>query len=105
MDAPAVQTAAVANTCVVGCKLPHGLNVDLVVVPANKKEKRPAKTKRVRLKGANSSRVVGGYGITHGVDRELFARWLKDHADTPYVRDGSVFMVGDSDSARSEAAN
>lgn len=89
------------ETCVVGCKLPHGLDVDLDV----KKDERGIMidSKRLKLKGANAQRIMGGYGITRGVPKASFVEWLKDHARAPYVINGSVFMVADDASARDRA--
>jgi len=89
------------ETCVVGCKLPHGLDIDLDV----KKDERGIMTdsKRLTLKGANSSRIMGGYGITRGVPKESFATWLAEHARAPFVINGAVFMVNDDASARDRA--
>ena len=80
------------ETCIVGCKLPHGLNINLAGV-----------SEPVVLKGANASRILGGHGMTSGVPKEAFAKWLADHQWLPAVRNGSVFTVDNDKSARSVA--
>lgn len=81
------------DMCLVGCKLPHGLKVDL-----------PGMDAPITLKGANAARVMGGYGITKGIPRESFRKWLRANAKRDFVMNGSVFMVDDEKSARSRAA-
>lgn len=89
------------ETCIVGCKLPHGLDIDLDV----KKDDKGVMidSKRMTLKGANAVRILGGYGVTRGVPKASFLQWLKDHATTPFILNGSVFMVTDEASARDRA--
>lgn len=66
------------TTITVGCKLPHGLILE-------------HGGKTITLKGWHSSRVAGGYGLTEGVDKDVFEAWLKAHADLPMVKRGLVF--------------
>lgn len=91
------------ETCVVGCKLPHGLNVDLLVKKGDRKRGIPDETQRIPLKGANSARVLGGFGITAGVPKAAFEAWLLSKSRMAFVRNGSVFMVKDEASARDAA--
>ena len=49
------QTAA---TVTVGCKLPNGFVLEVG-------------NQSVVLKGSNDSSLIGGHGITHGVDAQL----------------------------------
>lgn len=73
----------------VGCKLPNGLHLDL-------------QGKRVTLNGANSSRIVGGYGLTP-VDKEFWEAWAKDYADSPLLLNGLVFAQGSDARATAKA--
>lgn len=73
------------ETCIVGCKLPHGLNIELAAQPGEE-------PKRIKLKGANAARIVGGYGLTTLVPKEAFETWLKENATRPFIKNGSVFM-------------
>lgn len=74
----------------VGCNLPNGLHLDL-------------QGKRVTLNGANSSRIVGGYGLTQ-VDKEFWEAWAKDYADSPLLLNGLVFAQGSEARASAKAS-
>src|SRR5262245_15898253 len=89
------------ETCVVGCKLPHGLNLDLILKKGA--DGQPDETQRILLKGKNASHIVGGYGLTQNVPKEAFEQWLKDNARRKFVRNGSVFMEVSEQRARSAA--
>lgn len=75
---------------VVGCKLPHGLEIRVG-------------DKTAVLKGTNSSLVIGGYGITEGVDADLFAAWLAANKDSASVSGGFIFARGKAESVKAEA--
>ncbi|EMC4337225.1 hypothetical protein VEL91_002649 [Cronobacter sakazakii] len=79
-----------AETIVVGCKLPNGLVVE-------------QEGYTVTLNGANSSNVVGGYGLTEGVDKGAFEKWLEVHKNQPYVKNELVFAQAKANSAQSKA--
>lgn len=79
-----------AETIVVGCKLPNGLVVE-------------QDGYTVTLNGANSSNVVGGYGLTEGVDKDAFAKWMEVHKNQPYVKNELVFAQAKANSAQSKA--
>lgn len=79
-----------AETIVVGCKLPNGLVVE-------------QEGYTVTLNGANSSNVVGGYGLTEGVDKDAFEKWLEVHKNQPYVKNELVFAQAKANSAKSKA--
>lgn len=89
------------ETCIVGCKLPHGLIVDLN--PTYDDKGRIKTSDRLTLKGANSAIVMGGFGVTQGVPREAFQAWVVEHKASPYVMNGSVFVVTTEASARAQA--
>jgi len=80
-----------AELVTVGCKLPNGLLIDVG-------------GKVTHIKGANSSNVIGGYGLTEGVDKDYFEKWLKEHANQPYVRDEMVFAQAKTNSAEAKAS-
>lgn len=65
-------------TVTVGCKLPHGLHMDL-------------NGKRVTLKGANSSAIAGGHGITENVDESFFTEWMSRNKELAFVKSGHIF--------------
>lgn len=77
-------------TVTVGCKLPHGIHMDL-------------DGKRVTLNGSNSSNVIGGHGITENVDKEFFDKWVAQRKDSPMVKNGLVFAHERSGNAQAEA--
>jgi hypothetical protein len=55
-------------------------------------------------KGADAThRVVAGYGVTPGVDKEFWEAWLKANEDRPYVRNGLIFAAKSRDYGDAEA--
>lgn len=89
------QPRASATTCVVGCKLPHGLKLEL--------KGNDGKVATHTLKGANAARIIGGYGLTEGIPTEFMEQWLRENAEHPAVRNQSVFMHSSVNSARAHA--
>ncbi|WP_096978830.1 hypothetical protein [Escherichia coli] len=79
-----------AETIVVGCKLPNGLIIE-------------QDGYTVTLNGANAANVIGGYGLTDGVDKEAFEKWLEVHKEQPYVKNELVFAQSKAASARDKA--
>jgi hypothetical protein len=77
-------------TITVGCKLPHGLIIEV-------------DGHAVTLNGKNSSNVIGGYGLTEGVDKDFFGKWMSANRDSAAVKNGLIFAQDRADSARSEA--
>jgi hypothetical protein len=74
---------------IVGCKLPNGL----IAQVGNTK---------VEFKGANSSRVVGGYGLTP-VDKDFADAWFKQHKNFHPVKAELIFVQSDVVSAEAQA--
>lgn len=87
---------ASASTCIVGCKLPHGLHLDL-------RRKGDSQPTRYTLRGANAARIIGGYGITDGIPRDFMEEWLKRNEKHPAVLAGAIFMHKDVASAEARA--
>lgn len=79
-----------AETLTVGCKLPNGLIVE-------------QDGYTVQLNGGNSANIVGGYGLTEGVDKDSFEKWLSIHKDQPYVKNELVFAQAKANSAAAKA--
>lgn len=73
----------------VGCKLPHGLIIR-------------TGGKSVTLAGANSSRIVGGYGLTQ-VDKALWDAWTTEFAQFPPLKHGLIFAQEKAAAAESQA--
>jgi len=86
---------ASATTCVVGCKLPHGLKMQL--------RSKDGTIAEFTIKGTNASRIVGGYGLTEAIPTEFMAEWLKRNAKHPAVVNGSIFMHSDGRNAEARA--
>lgn len=80
-----------AEVVTVGCKLPNGLLIDVG-------------GKVTHIVGANASNVIGGYGLTEGVDKDYFEKWLKEHSDQPYVKEEMIFAQAKTNSAQSKAS-
>jgi hypothetical protein len=82
------------ETVTVGCKLPNGLHLDI---------DGPEGKKRFTLKGANSSTVVGGFGITENIPKDFFEEWARLYAKSIVVANGIVFAYKDSKGAEAIA--
>lgn len=78
-----------AKQVVVGCKLPNGL---LAQVGST----------QVLFNGANSSKIVGGYGLTP-VNKDFADAWFKQHKDFHPVKADLIFVQGDLLSAQAQA--
>jgi hypothetical protein len=80
-----------SETLTVGCKLPIGLVLEQGGY-------------KVELNGSSSSLVVGGYGLTEGVDKDAFEKWLAAHKEQPYVKKELIFAQAKLNSAQSKAS-
>jgi hypothetical protein len=74
---------------IVGCKLPHGLVIKVG-------------GKAVTLNGANSSRIIGGYGLTT-VDKDFYEAWKTEYASFEPLKSGLIFEQANEKSAASQA--
>lgn len=97
-SAASAKKAAVAaapktrNTVNVACKLPHGLVLQLFALGKTEDEKpimRPA-SDPVTLKGANSSSIIGGFGLTE-VPADFWDAWMAQNKTHPAIRGGMIF--------------
>ena len=87
-----------AETVVVGCKLPQGLIITIGRrgTPQDKGT-RDAQLVidnpgvQLRLFGSYAPGAVEGFGMTPNVDKAAFTGWLKEHADWAPVKNGLVF--------------
>jgi hypothetical protein len=92
---------ASATTCIVGCKLPHGLKLEIKV--------NDGAVVSHTLKGTNASRIVGangagvGYGLTDGIPTDFMLEWFKRNEKHPAVTNGSIFMHTSEKSAVARA--
>ncbi len=97
-----------AATVSVGCKLPHGLMLQLYSAP---KDNKPAKAlgKPVRIAGANQNYTEtglivpkGAFGLTDGVDKAFMDKWMHDNRDMEAVTQGLIFVHDKDVSVRAE---
>lgn len=77
-------------TVTVGCKLPHGLHLDIGET-------------RVTLNGVNSTGIIGGHGITENVDKEFFDKWMEMYKKSEMVKNGLIFANEKTASVKAEA--
>lgn len=108
------------GTVTVACKLPNGLHLRLfnmetynepVMGGGTREAKRAVQNGgRVTLNGfshrfdkAPEWGIVGGYGITHGVDADFFKEWVAQNADSNLVKNKIVFAHGQEASIKSMA--
>lgn len=75
----------------VACKLPHGLEIRVG-------------DKTQVLKGTNSALIIGGHGITEGVDKDFFDAWMAANKESAAVINGLIFSHSKTESAKAEAA-
>ncbi|MEX3614242.1 MAG: hypothetical protein VB141_10935 [Burkholderia gladioli] len=79
-------------TVSVGCKLPHGL---IIQIPGSKP---------IRLNGANSSILAHGHGVTDGVDKSFFEKWKELYKDFLPLKQGLIFSHDRADAVAAEAS-
>ena len=87
-----------AGTVTVACKLPNGLHLDL-----------PGRD-RVTVRGfavawgeASPLSIVGGFGLTPGVDADFFEEWMITNADFEPVKKGLIFASAKASDATAQA--
>lgn len=81
---------ASATTCIVGCKLPHGLILTLIANDGAKISHELKGTNANRIIGVNSSGV--GFALTDGIPTDFMVEWLKRNEKHLAVQNGSIFM-------------
>jgi hypothetical protein len=105
---------ASTNFVTVACNLPHGLHLEIrdpafpAPAPADPSDPNPkvfASPKiRHTVKGANAANLYGGYGVTENVPADFFAAWLKEHANSPFVKKGLIFAQERPHNAQAQAS-
>lgn len=117
---PEAKASGSSKTVTVACKLPHGLRMQLYtmvpftepVIGGGTRESKRAEPVGdvVVLKGNRAPfgvvpehQIIGGFGLTPGVDREFFENWLKQYADHPAVKGGLVFAADGQHAAMDKA--
>ena len=110
-----------AGTVTIGCKLPHGLMLQAYEMVSVRRllmggggyeevsEARP-KGNAVRIRGvahpvdrAPRHQIIGGYALTHNVDADFWAAWLKANHDFDPVVKGLLFATEKPASAEAKA--
>lgn len=92
---------ASAATCIVGCKLPHGLVLEIRANDGARIVHTLNGTNAARIVGANGAGV--GYGLTDGIPTEFMTEWLKRNARHPAVVNGAIFMHTSAKGAEARA--
>lgn len=115
------QTQKSARTVTVGCKMPNGLILQLwkfheetEIGPGG--QSRKAQVARpdgdpVRLNGFAAPvggpqpkhLILGGYGLTPGIDADFMERWMKENALSTLVKNKIVYVAATRDAAESKA--
>lgn len=78
-----------ADTVYIGCKIPNGVIISVA-------------GKTATLKGANSSQLIGGFGVTE-VDGDLWEQWSKDNEGHDLLKSNLVFVQTTAARANAEA--
>jgi hypothetical protein len=86
-----VAPAMTKDVVCVGCKLPHGMHLDI--------REMGQPVERVTLKGTNSlyagqiirPAVRGGFAITENVPKEFFDYWMQLNKHHPAIKNGMIF--------------
>src|ERR1700741_750322 len=82
-------------TVTVACKMPNGMNLGKIHGEDNPD---------VILRGSNHRHAVGGFGLTHGIDADAFAKWREGHKWLPAVKNGLIFAHDRPSMAKAQAA-
>jgi len=72
-----------AKTVVIGCKLPHGLILELPMDT----------TKKVTLNGRKKALIVGADYAMTDVDSDFWDTWLALNGEFPAVKSGAIFVA------------
>lgn len=80
---------ATGDVVFVGCKLPNGLLLQVG-------------HEAVEIAGANSSELVGGYGLTP-VPKDFWEAWVAEHRSYEPLRNDLIFVQGKKDDAKAQA--
>ena len=79
-----------AGSVVVGCRLPHGLLLQVDAI-------------EIELKGANRSEIIGGDCGYTTVDADVWAKWVELYKDFAPLKNGALFAVKDEAGAKAKA--
>lgn len=103
-------------TVTIGCKLPHGLWLELITLPdadIAKQTRVPAPTgPRVKLNGANTLRIqdpvspvnpANGRFATTVIEKSFWDKWYERNKELEFMKIGAVFVVADEKTAKAIA--
>ena len=79
-----------SKTLTVGCKLPNGLIIEV-------------DGKTAVINGTNTSKVIGGHGITENVDADLFNAWIERNKERKVVKNELIFAHTQKESVKASA--
>jgi hypothetical protein len=97
-------SASSRNTVTVACRLTHGLHIQLHE-KGQTQDGAPImqpKGERVFLRGANTSKIINGVGLTE-VDADFWNEWLKQNTRFDPVKSGGIFAQGTRQNAIAQA--
>lgn len=80
-------------TVFVGCKLPHGIRLEISANPFN----------FVDINGLNRATIIGAEYATTEVDAEFWVQWLAENKDFPVLTAGALFAANDLSSLAAKA--
>lgn len=114
------------DTVVVACKQPNGLILRVFDWVEYEEPNSGGKTKKIARqsveageyeihgnaidmaalqRGEVNHRIVGGYGITHGIPKDFWDRWLEENKDSRIVKNGLVLAWPTEQGAVDESRN
>ena len=94
------------NIVVVGCKLPHGITIQLHE-GSHGEDGKPvmvATGAAITLKGRNASNVIGGHGLTD-VPADFWEAWTRQNATFAPLKAGLIFAEPRRDRAMDRAVD
>jgi hypothetical protein len=118
-----------STTCIVGCKLPNGIILQLSEMQDSHESMPLGGVQRVKIGrkigeqftlkgnrvpvGGDGQRIIpdylilggvdAGYALTHGIPREFMERWMDQNKDNDIVKNKMVIIANDEASIRSMA--
>lgn len=112
-----------AATVTVACRLPHGLVLQLQTMQKRSEPVMGGGYREVEQAARTGDKIViagfarpvnpegevefaplvGGYGLTYGVDKDFFEKWLAQNADLDAVRNGFIFAHERDDTVKGRA--
>lgn len=112
--------AGAAETVTVACKFPNGILMTVykmdeydepVLGGGTRRAKRAAPVgEPIKINGpaafqgeAPRCEVIGGYGLTHNVPKDIAEKWMVDNKDSPLVKNKVIFISGTADGVKGRA--